>query len=229
MATTREMINWMKQQAEGWNRTGERGLLEVLDHAQEILMDQESHQHIAYRTDGKLPHLTTVDGTYQYTLDQATTGLAFDIHKVDDVLVPADLVIDFDYDIFPHYRPPHEPMLFNGIEYLRFYEVATTEALQGSYPTLTFRVNPGDTTKQFYILSYKKAATLTSESVALSVPKKYHHTTLLPVAMLLLEARQNGTFVENLEVIEQRYAKRFRQDMDRGAQGVSYSINRREA
>jgi len=55
MPSTTLLLNRMKQQAEGWNRLGEKGLLGVLNEAQDILYMQDMAQAIAYRSDGSLP------------------------------------------------------------------------------------------------------------------------------------------------------------------------------
>ena len=161
MPSTSELIDYLEIQAEGWNRTGKKGLLEVLNQAQDILYKQEMSQTIAYRSDGTFPYIATTDETYEYTLNQATTGLSVDIWKVDQVLVKPPYsnnlmaTIRVEYGLTPNLRQPVKPMEFNGIEYFRFFQVSTENAKRGGHPLLRFTTNPGGSTQDFYLLSYK--------------------------------------------------------------------------
>ena len=211
MPSTTEMINYLKIQAPGWNRTGEKGLLEVLNQAQDILYKQDTHQNYAIRSDGDLPYITTTSETYQYTLNQATTGLSDDVWRVEKVLVKPPFsnavlaAVRVEYGISPNLIQPIQQMTFNGVEYFVFHEVKTKDAVYNGYPTLTFTTNPGDTTTDFYLLLLLKPTKLTAETIQSSLPEQIHWTCLVPTALKLVEAYQNGNIVEALQFIEKEY------------------------
>lgn len=228
MSTTRQLINYLKLQAEGWNRAGEKGLLEILNEAQNMLMMQGNQQSIAYRTDQDLPYIATTDGVYEYTLNQATTGLTKDIWRVDGIFVKPNFFFDYDYSNFPNYRYPTKLYLFNGIEYLKWYEIASVDALDNDVPRLRFRVNPKTTTQSFYILAYYKPTQLTSETIPLTLPSYLHMSCLLPTALKLIEGIQNGNVEESMQIIEKRYMPMVQSKLNEGEQGVSFSTERYE-
>jgi len=234
MPSTTELLDILEMSAPAWNREGAKGLLKVLNDAQNILMLQEMAQTQAYRTDDELPYISTTEGTYQYTLNQATTGLSVDIWRVAAVLVKPPYstnlnnIIAQDYNYEPIQQRPIFPMMFNGVEYYLFHEIATVDAKRGGHPTLQFTVDPGTSTDDFHLLCYEKPTELTSENVALTVPEDMHYESVLPVAMKLLEAYTNNTWVESMQFIEKEYKRKFRFQMSEGAQGVLNSITRNE-
>lgn len=234
MPSTVELVNYLKIQAEGWNRTGQKGLLEVLDQAEDILYKQELDQTIAYRTDGSLPYISTTSETYDYTLNQATTGLSDDIWRVGNVLVKPPFsnqllaAIRVEYGITPNLRQPVKAMEYNGVEYFRYFQISTTDALRNGHPTLRFKANPGSTTKDFYLLCFKKRQSFTSENIASSLPEQLHIPVLLPAAMKLVEGYQNGNILEAIEFIEKKFKPLVCKEMSKGEQGVEHSITRFE-
>jgi hypothetical protein len=234
MPSTTELINYLKIQADGWNRNGEKGLLEVLNQAQDLLYLQDMAQTIAYRSDGDLPYISTTDGTYEYTLNQATTGLSDDIWRVGSVLVKPPFsnqllaAIRVEYGITPNLRQPVQQMEFNGVEYYKFYQVKTKDALRSGHPSLKFTTNVGSTTQEFYILAYKKPQKLISEQIRPSIPEHLHISCLLPAAMKLVEGYQNGNFIEALQYIDKEIKPMVQSEMNDGEQGEEHSITRFE-
>ena len=221
-------------QAEGWNRTGEKGLLEMLNLTQEILYNTESHQSIAIRTDGDLPYIATSASTYQYTLNQSTTGLSDDIWRVGQVLVKPPFsnqllaAIRVEYGITPNLRQPIQQMEWNGVEYFRFFQIKMKDARRGGHPLLTFTLDPGDTTQDFYLIAYKKAEELVSENIRLTIPEHLHITHVLPAAMKLVEGFQNGNMIEALAFIKKEYGPEIQEELNQGDQGETHSITRFE-
>lgn len=234
MPSTVELINKMEMNADGWNRVGEKGLLSILNEAQNILLRQECAQRQIVRSDGKLPYIATTDETYQYSLSQAVTGLSVDIWRVAQVMVRAPFsanlqsITSIDYGIRPENRQPIQSLEFNGIEYFRFHQVATKDALYGGDPTIYFTTNPGDSTEDFYLLCYQDPVQMTSESINPEVPEQYHYTILLPTALKLLEAHQNGNWVEALGMIEEQFKPKMQAELNESDQGEWTSIARIE-
>jgi hypothetical protein len=231
MATTVQLINKMEMSAEGWNRVGEKGLIGILNEAQNILLFQESAQRIVYRTDGELPYIATTDQVFKYDLNKTVLGLVdqdIDIWMVSNVLVKEDYRYEFDYGTNRNLRQPTRAMEFNGIEYFKFHQAQFIEARHGLNPTLKFSTNPGDTTKDFYLLCYEKPKQITAETINPEIPEQYHYTILLPTALKLLEAHQNGNWLEVLEMIEKRFKPMMADKLNEGDQGEWDSITRHE-
>lgn len=237
MASTVQLINKMEMSAEGWNRIGEKGLIGILNEAQNILLCQETAQRIVYRTDGELPYIATTNEVYKYELNKTNLGIAdqdIEIWRVSNVLVTPPFstnlqsIISIDYGIRPELRQPVKAMEFNGIEYFRFHQVQIKDARYGGYPTLQFSTNPGDTTDDFHLICFEKPRQITAESINPEVPEQYHYTILLPTALKLLEAHQNGNWTDAMMMIEEKYKPMMVEKLNEGDQGEWDSITRVE-
>jgi hypothetical protein len=230
--TTKELINYLKLNAEGWNRDGERGLLPILNEAQNILMMQEAAGLVAYTESGDLPVIETSQGTRRYSVNQSLTGLSYDVWRVADILIKTSSSADRNFteyggSVYEAYTPPTQIMVFNGVEYVRFHQIAYTDAVESGYPELIFRKDPGDTTESYYLLSFKKPTQLVSELIPLSMPSHLHMTLLFPVAMKLVEAHQNNNWIEAFNFIEE-FKKRAVHQLSNGSQGEDYTTTRWE-
>jgi hypothetical protein len=234
MPSTTQLVDIMEMSAPGWNREGEKGLIEILDSAQNILSLQESAQTQAYRSDGELPYIATTKGTYSYTLNQATTGLSVDIWRVASVLVTGPFssqlldALQFDYDLKPNIQQPIEKTMYNGEEYFQFHQVTVKDAKRGSYPILKFTINPNTTTNDFKLLCYEKPTSITSEAIQPTIPENFHYNTLLPTAMKLLEAYQTNNWIEAMQMINEEYKPLFVEGMNESEQGEVHSVTRYE-
>ena len=234
MPSTRELLNYLELQSEGWNRLGEKGSLEVLNQAQDLLYSQPMSQTIAYKTDGKLPTISTTENTNQYTLTQAVTGLTFDIWRVEMILLEPPYsnellaTLGVEYQQNPVIRQPVMRREFNGIEYFRFHQISMSDSLRSSHPILTFTIDPGTTTNEYTLLAHKKAIKLTSEQIRSSLPEQLHISALLPAAMKLIEGYQNGNIIEALQFIEKEFKPMVQAEMNEGDQGETNSVVRYE-
>jgi len=234
MPSTTEAIDIMERSAPGWNREGEKGLLAIYDQAQSILMLQENAQFQAYRSDGKLPYITTTDEGYEYTLNQATTGLSVDIWRCAAILVQTPFsnqlftILQNDYNSQPALQQPTRPLLFNGKEYFAFHQINCIDAVRDSHPILRFNENPGATTTDFYLLCYKKPTPITSENIEASMPEHLILELLIPCAMKLLEAYQTHNWIEAVRMIRQEFKPQIQEELNMGAQGDTNTITRYE-
>ena len=87
--STETLVDELVQRQNGWNRSGDHGVLRYLNTAHAILMAQESQQNLIFdEATGTLPTLATTDGTYKYVM-------AANVWRVSGVL------IDNDIDISP--------------------------------------------------------------------------------------------------------------------------------
>ena len=134
MSTTVELVNALELSAPGWNRTGERGLIECLNKTQNMLMIQPAYQNIAMdSTTGELPTIDTTSETYQYEISQANTGLSVDLWRVEHILLLppySDSIIsavEIEYGIKPNIRLPSQGLLHNGKEYFKYFQVNSTD------------------------------------------------------------------------------------------------------
>jgi len=234
MPSTKRLIDILKMNAQSWDRTGDKSLIQILEDAQNLLLLQENEQSMVFGSDGYLPKFSTSDSIYEYTMNQATTGLSVDVWRVAQVLVRAPFAntlrqaLQVEYNLQPNLRQPHQLMEYNGIEYYRFYQIHTEDAIRGIHPKVRFTLNPGDTTDVYHILAYKKPAELLSEGIETQIPEQHHLTILIPTALKLLEAHQNGNWIEALAFIKENYQKQFQAEMNEGEQGLTYTITRNE-
>ena len=222
--------------AEGWNRLGEKGLIGILNDAQNLLLRQEAAQRIVYRNDGYIPYIPTQDEVYKYELTKAALDLTtedINIWRVAQVLVRPPFssqlmsIISVDYGIKSELRQHIQPMEFNGIEYFRFHQAKCTDALYGGNPWITFPTNPGVTVNDFYLLCYADPAQIISEAINPEIPEQYHYTIFLPTALALLEAHQNGNWAESMAKIDV-LKKNMLSELNEGDQGEVYTITRIE-
>ncbi len=236
MATTKQLIDKMKLNADGWNRDGEKSLLEMLDEAQRILYEQEVYGTIAYKADGTLPNLTTTAGTQTYNVNATTLGLASGtkLWRVGMVCVKQpysntlESSLETDYNLLSNLKRPNNSFTLAGIIYDIIYHAVSVDNVDTSDPIINFGIDPGSTRTDYFVVAYKKAATLYSEAIQPDLPTRLHYSALLPAAMKLVEANENGTWIESLELLD-RYAERAREFMNEGFQGETNVITRREA
>ncbi len=234
MPSTREIVDILKYNAKDWNRTGEKSLIQILNRVHKALLSQEMSQRISYRTDGSLPYFATSDSTYNYTLNQATTGLSEDIWRVSNVLIKAPFSsqllasISAEYNTTPALRQPVQPFEWNGIEFFRFYQVHVNDALINGYPTLKFTMNPGATTKEFYIMAYKKATEILAETTETEIPEHLHDEILIPATLKLLEAEQNGNWIEYNQMMVNEFKPALQSSLNDAEQGEFNSVIRYE-
>lgn len=236
MPTTKQLIDKMVLNADGWSRTGEKSLIEMLEEAQNILYEQETYQTMAFKADGTLPNLVTTDSTQTYNINATTLGLASGtkLWRIGGILVKEPFSNELsaswqvDYAQLQSLQLPIHSLVIGGIGYFVINYVNTVDAIDTSDPIVNFSINPGATTTSYYVMAYKKATALTSESVQPDLPTRLHYSALLPAAMKLVEAHQNGSWIETLELIGTRYSKVARDHLNKGSQGLINSITRRE-
>lgn len=226
MSSINELVNYLRLQAPGWNITGAKGCLEILNQVQDMLYLQDTFQTIAFMPDGSLPVLTTNDDDRDYTLNKATTGLSDDIWRCD--LVLTRVPFQRDYGLNHEQRVYINTRVFNGIEYYKYYHVSTVDARRDGHPELLFSTNPGATTDKFYLLCYKKPTPITSVKIQSALPEQMHINVFLPAALKLLEGYQNGNIIEAIAFIEDEFKPKAQEILNKGEQGQFSTITRHE-
>ena|GEM_PF-3511086 len=221
MATTKQLVSWIRLNAQKWNRVGEQGILPILNEAQNILMQNESSQTLKYDSaTGDVPVLNTEAGKFVYDMPE-------DVWRVNMVmtLVPFknDLTLPYSYEygIETDTKRPYEEAYFNGKKYMRLLYCSTVDASYGKPAQVRFHLDPGDSSGAYNYRGYTRPRQLTSEAIPLSLPEKFHFTHLLPAAMKMIEALQYGDWAGASEWVRGHYAQEIYREMTRGEQGES--------
>jgi hypothetical protein len=235
MPLTKEVVNWVKQTANGWNRVGELGILEIINEVQNMFVQQEAYQHEVVIGED-YPLLTTVGGTFSYDIDTTnvpTLPADTEVWRIGMVLLRLPVsyalraLLVGEYGIGPKIMQPVDKFVFRGKEYFRFMQVSTFDATPTSKAKIVFSLDPGDTTGDFTLLMYKGAKQLTSENVPLTIPDRLHLRLLVPAVVEFISALQNNTWMQAVEVVEKRYMPRYQIEANAGEQGALHGAQRR--
>ena len=213
----------MQREADGWNRTGDRGILPVLDDACNLLLRTESEQTVKYDgTTGEFPSFTTSSGVYEY-------DAASDVWRIAEVLIPYPLSTEYGiyyeqlYGQLNNLQKPFEERGYGGRKYMRIQQVQTVDQVRSTATAFTnakilFRIDPGDYT--YYYRGYKKPANISSENVQLPLPE-HLHPYIYEAAILLIKGYQNGTISEAMEKITDELRPIISKEQSEGEQGAS--------
>jgi len=212
--TTSELLDILEEQFPGWNRDGVRGLLRYVDIAQKALCMVAAEQLLIFdETTGKLPLLTTVSGTFAYYVDPA-------VSFVDGVLFENEaqsFLSDYGREIVvPEY------LSIAGIQYIRIPFVRTWPATDSANAKILFTKNPGDTTDRYFLRTYRRPATLDSDSIPLLIPPPYDELYLLPATAKLVEGANHGNYIEARTAIIREFKPLMWQAFNEGEQGQDF-------
>ena len=105
MASTAQMIEWVIMNADGWDRTGQRAVLPVLNQVHRILLQNETFQSMKFDSVfGDFPFIPTIAGVFEYDLPP-------DVWRASELLLPFPLSMDYgflslfaDYGFINHVR-----------------------------------------------------------------------------------------------------------------------------
>jgi hypothetical protein len=211
----------------GWNRDGARGIVPLLNEAQNILLQNESEQMLYYDpTTGEFPTLNTVHGTFQYN---APTN----IWRVGMILLAYPLNNLYNtyplsnYGLRDNLQFPIRDVHFAGRRYIHFQQARCKDKNQGTPATIQFTVDPGKQTDLFRIAGYRVPIQITSESVQPEIPDRFHTSHLLPATVKLIEGFQTNNIAESRLWIEQNIQPDFWKQQNEGQQGRSGHTHRR--
>jgi len=131
MPTTREIVSWVKLNANGWNRVGENGIIPIINEVQNMLMLQETHQQTIYNGE-EFPSLTTQDGVFEYDINSTNVpslSASDEVWRVAMMLLKIPVnetlraILIRDYGREPLLERPQDKYRFNGKLYFRFLQV----------------------------------------------------------------------------------------------------------
>lgn len=230
MPTTKQLVNWILPNAIGWTRDGVKGVLPLLNEAQNLLCQNESAQNVYYdAATGNLPALTTAAGTFEYSLPS-------NIWRCSQIVLKADIRYDYDrlyrrhYALdFRDYQPP-EQVFYNGVPYIRYPYVRTVDRKSSAAPVKVrfFEDDPGTHTDWYRWIGYVMPTQIETESIQPTIAEKFHLSHLMRATLLLIKAFEFGDWENAMSVIRNELAPEIAAEDYRGEQGMSGFVDRRE-
>jgi len=180
-------------------------ILDVMDEIQTIIYSQDCLQTQKIESTGYPPYIVTTDGIYEYNCpsDCRRTAAVFTLNPRRRSRI----------------RPigPRREYYFRDRGYYKV-NVRTKDANIDDLAVLWFDDDPGDTTETYYHLYYIKPTPLEDETINLTLPEEVHWLVRKAViAMFTTEEYGDSAFDDN--TIE-RVARKIRNSLNRGAQGV---------
>jgi hypothetical protein len=214
----------LQREANGWNRTGDKGILPVLNDVLNILLQNQTEQTVSLTSEGQFPTITTTDNNYEYSVP-------IDIWRVAEVLIDYPTV---EYgvlwaDVFGtqlNIQGPIQDRHYNGRRYTLVQPVKTIERIGGTAAQIIFRFNPG--ARDYYYRGYEIADQLTSESVDIPLPDRLR-MYVYQAAVLMINGIENGDIVPAIDYIEKTVRKKINKEQNAGAQGDSCFATPRRA
>jgi hypothetical protein len=167
---TSEMITFVQESAPSWSRAK---ILTLINDVQNIVLCKELSQNRAIDTStGKDYLFTTTAGTYTYNIS-TTNGFPFNGWKVVEVFSGyggCNSYNGFDNGFRGATRSNGYNTQSNptGIVFCQKSEAMSTT----SVATITFQDDPAG--NKFYVRYYKLPTQLTSESIVITIPMRYH-------------------------------------------------------
>lgn len=228
MPSTKQIARWAQQNANGWNMEGVRGLVPLVNEAQNILMQTESEQTLAFdASTGNFPAFDTEDDVYEYEMP----ANIWRVSKVmTDVENSADLnvVLNEEYGLTNRWVPNIDRMHHAGREYIRIPYVKTVDRTFNSRCLVRFLRNPTELEGIYLYRGYLLPTQITSASINPSLPDSngLHMRALLPAVNKLVEAFQTNDWESALLYIQKELKPIVQHEMNSGEQGVGTTVER---
>jgi len=201
----REACELLRMQHKGWNIDGPKGVLRHLNAAQDMLIACPANPHVVTETDeAELPSLTTTTGK------KGPYACASTFRTIEKVLVKAGSTsalanIRSDYGNVLNQKLTLGTMVWFGVTYVMFPYAKTTARTNSAVPQVAFSVDPGTTTKTYFLFGYRRAMPLTSTAIPLTIMPPWDEEFLLPAASALIEGVNHGNYIDaRKNVIELR-------------------------
>lgn len=218
MYTNEILARAVRGQAHGMSR--QQDLIPLLNTVVQILYKAETPQSLLIDpSTGRIPVLATTQGSFGPYLGPVDTW------RVANILVWSETYDRSDYgwsgtDLSDRINE-YDEIIINGNKYYRFNYIRTEDALEGALPQMWFTCDPGTTTNYYYVQAYKNHPAITSDRIQLQIPDAggAHQTIVVPGLIRLLQAQNNGDYMEAIEYIEQTLKPRLYAMMGKGAHG----------
>lgn len=216
MPTTKQVVEWIKLSANGWNISGTRGILPMLNAVQNLMLEEETEQTVSYDSStGKFPSFDTQSGVYEYDIPS--------VWRLSDVLIKYE--DSYNYNLKTHYGdyseddPRLQMVTYQSKRYLRIKDCRTIDKTIEDSAKIIFSNDPGDTSDYFFYRGYAPPNQITSVSIQLRIPEKYHLPYVVPATIKFIEAFQSGGWAEAVDIIMEKYVLPVRLQMNQGFQG----------
>jgi hypothetical protein len=235
MATVGEIASWViKSQANGYNRTSD--VIPIINEVHKMFMKHEQAQTvITDSSTGRLPTLNTTQGVYEYDAPVVNGQIPWCVAKVC-------LRYYTPHDYYRQYYLYQEIPLINTFEYFEvggnyyypFQFAQQLDSLVGESCRIKFTRDPGttpdsDTRNRYYLLMYKQPREILSDRIQLQIPDRdgAHRMYFFPAVMKIIEAENNGNYMEAVEYIEKVLKPKVWKVMNSGQQGKRHKARAR--
>lgn len=225
MATTRQIVEWVKLSANGWNVDGPRGILPILNEVQNLMLEEQTAQTVIYDSStGIFPTFDTTDGQFEYEID--------DVWRITDVLIKYENSTNYNlrtwYGDYSEDDIRNQVVEYQSKKYLRVKDCQTRESTISEPAKIIFANDPGDTADYFLYRGYYRPNQLISVSVQMTIPEKYHLIYVVPAVIEFIKCWQTGGWDKAIETITKKYVLPVRIEMNKGHQGgVKNTITQR--
>ncbi|MBU2249223.1 MAG: hypothetical protein KKD77_20920 [Gammaproteobacteria bacterium] len=187
-----------KSQAQGFDRVSD--IVPLLSQVQDILYKHECpYTRYIDPATGRPPVLNTTAGIYQYSGPS-------NCWRVANICLKSESIDNSDYNAttLPQQNTT-ERTTINGNYYYPYNFGHSEDALEGASPQVFFTRDPGTKSNYYYMICYKKPTPITSDRVQLQIPDSdgAHRLIVFPCLMKLIEAQNNGNYVDAMQFIEQ--------------------------
>lgn len=193
---TSALVGYIQRRAKDWDR---QSILDMIGDVQTIIFSEPtSYMRVIDESTGVDPVLTTVSGTYSYTISGA--------HVIENIS-SSPFLYEQTYGI------PNIAM------YPKFRTVRGNESVDAK---IIFSEDPGDAT--YYVKYYRRPNELTSESIQLEIPQEYHITHVAYAVLGMIEMAEHGTS-EKYDIFYGRLLDDIRSSLNSSSQDISYHIS----
>ena len=230
MASTGELVSWIKQAKSGWAR--ENDIIPIIREVVNMLCKVEQASTIIIDpTTGRPPILNVTALNYGPYNGPANAW------RVSNILLKQP-IYDLDYNYALYYQDMYwekpyvnttERIEINGNWYYPFPFVKCTDAILGNQPQIMFSRNPGTTSTRYYMQAYQTPVQIMSDRIQLPIPDSFgaHRAYVFPACLALIEASDHGDFEKAVEYIEQVVKPRIWKVLNGGAQGNRHRVQLR--
>ena len=201
----------------GWERSsGRKNLLKVLQQGVDMLFNFDDDAMIYRDTDNKgfPPYLTTVAGTYRYSITAANlscttiarniggTDYTLTARKVKRIFIDTSILTPAYFDSWTG-----QPFRINinpyniGSEsrlYIAMHDVSSQVGYENTPPYVDFQTDPGSHSDKYFCEFYVGAPRLLSESIRIPVPVEFEED-LEDYIIGYVQKRESGRTNDNLE------------------------------
>lgn len=215
--TTSGIIDRVLPWCPGWERSsGRKNLLKVLQQGVDLLFNFDDDSMIYRDTDneGFPPYLTTVAGTYRYSITTANlscssitrniggTDYTLIARKVNRIFIDTSILTPAYFDSWTG-----QPFRINinpyniGSEsrlYIALHDVSSQVGYENTPPFVDFQTDPGSHSDKYFCEFYVGAPRLFSESIQIPIPVEYEEA-LEDYVIGFVQKRESGRTNDNLE------------------------------